>query len=197
MWQKLIDLKFGITVNRDEQITKQLKEGIYTRNAKTPGEESYLKGKIAYIFKHRSKAQEHNAKVAEGLADLAQQMDSLNDFYVVTQAATADGIIINSPSIDRLLMEQKNNKSKQDQLLQEHQTSKAVEETCLPLMKEEWIDRSFKPTWQLAATVAYFMRKNLFKEASIELIADEFKLRKQQPYKLVSGKKFKSGKVTK
>ena len=145
VWQKLIDLKFGITVNRDEQITKQLEEGMYMRNAKSPGEESYLKGKIAYIFKHGSKAQEHNAKVAEGLADLAQQMDSLNDFYVVAQAATANRIIINSPSIDRLLTEQKNNKSKQDQLLQEHQTSKAVEETCLPLMKEEWIDRSFKP----------------------------------------------------
>ena len=87
---------------------------------------------------------EHNANIAEGLADLAQQMDSLNDFYVVTQAATADGIIINSQSIDRLLTEQKKNKSKQDELLQEHQTSKAVEEMCLPLMKEDWIDKSFK-----------------------------------------------------
>ena len=83
------------------------------RNAKSPEEERYLKSKIAYIFKHRSKAHEHNAKVAEGLAELAQQMDSLSDFYMVTQAATADGIVINSPSIDRLLMEQKSNKSKQ------------------------------------------------------------------------------------
>ena len=105
-------------------------------------EESYLKSKIAYIFKHRSKAHEHNAKVVEGLTELAQQMDSLNNFYVVAQAATADGIIINSPSIDRLLTEQINNKSKQDELLQEHKTSKAVEETCLPLMKEDWIDKS-------------------------------------------------------
>ena len=140
---------------------------------------------------------EHNAKVAEGLAELAQQMDSLNNFYVVAQAATADRIVINSPSIDRLLTEQKNNKSKQDKLLQEHQTSKAVEETCLPLIKGDWIDKSFKPMQQLAATVTYFMRKNLFKEASIELIADEFKLKKQQLYKLVTGKKFKSGKVAK
>ena len=95
---------------------KQLEEGIYTRNAKSPEEESYLKSKIAYIFKHRSKAHEHNAKVAEGLADLAQQMDSLSNFYVVAQAATVDGIVINSPSIDRLLTEHKNNKSKQDEL---------------------------------------------------------------------------------
>ena len=68
---------------------------------------------------------------------------------------------------------------------------------CLPLMKEDWIDKSFKPTRQLVATVAYFMRKNLFKEASIELIADKFKLKKEQLYKLVMGKKFKSGKVAK
>ena len=148
------------------------------RNAKSPEEESYLRSKIAYIFKHRSKAHEHNAKVAEGLAELAQQMDSLNNFYVVTQTATADGIIINSPSVHRLIAEQKNNQDKQDELLQEHQTSKAVEEMCLPLMKEDWPDRSFKPTCQLAATVAYFMRKYLFKEASIELVPDEFKLQK-------------------
>ena len=176
---------------------EQLEEKIYTRNAKSLEEESYLKSKIAYIFKHRGKAHEHNAKVSEGLADLAQQMDSLNNFYVVAQAATVDRIIKKSPSIDRLLMEQKNSKSKQDELLQEHQTSKAVEEMCLPLMKEEWIDKSFKPMRQLAVTVAYFMRKNLFKEASVELIADEFKLKKQQLYKLVMGKKFKSGKVAK
>ena len=68
---------------------------------------------------------------------------------------------------------------------------------CLPLMKEDWIDKSFKLMQQLAATVEYFMRKNLYKEASIELIADEFKLKKQQLYKLVTGKKFKSGKVAK
>ena len=97
------------------------------RNAKSPEEESYLKSKIAYIFKHRSKAHEHNAKVTEGLANLAQQMDSLSDFYEVAQAATVDGIVINSPPIDRLLTEQKNSKSKQDELLQEHQTSNAVE----------------------------------------------------------------------
>ena len=80
VWQKLINLKFGITVNQDEQIMKQLEEGIYTRNAKSPEEKSYLRIKIAYIFKHRSKAHEHNARVAEGQAELAQQMDSLSDF---------------------------------------------------------------------------------------------------------------------
>ena len=80
VWQQLIDLKFGITVSRDEQITKQLEEGIYGRNAKTPEEEAYSRNKIAYIFKHRSKAYEHNAKVAEGLSELAQQMDNLSDF---------------------------------------------------------------------------------------------------------------------
>ena len=197
VWQQLIDLKFRITVSQDEQITKQLEEGIYGRNPKTPEEEAYFRNKIAYIFKHRSKAYEHNAKVAEGLSELAQQMDNLSDFYVVAQAATVDGIVINSPSVDRMLTEQKNNKNRQDELLQEHLTSKAVEETCLPLMKDDWAERSFKLTRQLAATVVYFMRKNLFKEANVELIADEFKLKKQQLYKLVLGKKFKSGKVTK
>ena len=167
VWQQLIALKFGVTVNGDERITKQLEEGIYTRNAKSPEEESYLRNKIAYICKQRSKAHEHNAKVAEGLAELAQQMNSLSDFYVVAQAATADGIMINSPLIDRLLMEQKNSKSRQDELLQEHLTSKAVEETCLPLMREDWIHKSFKPTRQLAVTVVYFMRNNLFKEAGV------------------------------
>ena len=197
VWQQLIDLKFGVTVNRDEQITKQLEEGIYGRNMKSPEEKAYLRNKIAYIFKHRSKAYEHNAKVAEGLAELAKQMDSLSNFYVVTQATTADRIIINSPSIDRMLMEQKNSKSRQDELLQEHLTSKVVEEMCLPLMRDNWAEKSFKPTQQLAVTVVYFMRKNLFKEASVESIADEFKLKKQQLYKLVMGKKFKSGKVAK
>ena len=176
---------------------KQLEEGIYVRNAKSLEEKKYFRNKIAYIFKHRSKAYEHNAKAAEGLAELAQQMGSLSDFYVVAQAATVDGIVINSPSIDRMLMEQNNSKSRQDELLQEHLTSKAVEETCLPLMREDRIEKSFKPTRQLAATVVYFMRKNLFKEASVESIADEFKLKKQQLYKLVMGKKFKSGKVAK
>ena len=123
-------------------------------------------------------------------------MDNLSNFYVVAQAATMNGIIINSPSIDRMLKEQKSNKKRQDELLQEHLTSKAVEETCLPLMKDDWAEGSFKPT-QLAATVVYFMRKNLFKEANMESIADKFKLKKQQLYKLVSGKKFKGGKVTK
>ena len=121
-------------------------EGIYGRNAKTPEEEAYLRNKIAYIFKHRSKAYEHNAKAAEGLAGLAQQMDSLSDFYVVAQAATADGIVINSPSIDRMLTEQENSKNRQDELLQEHLTSKAVEEMCLPLMRDDWVERIFKPT---------------------------------------------------
>ena len=41
------------------------------------------------------------------------------------------------------------------------------------------------------------MRKILFKEANVESIADEFKLKKQQLYKLVTDKKFKSGKVAK
>ena len=146
VWQQLINLKFGVTVNRDEQSMKQLKEGIYTRNAKSPEEESYLRSKIAYMFKHRSKAHAHNAKAAVGLAELAQQMDSLSNFYVVTQAATVNGIVINSPSIDRMLTEQKNSKNRPDELLQEYFTSKAVEETCLPLMREDWIDKSFKPT---------------------------------------------------
>ena len=53
VWQQLIDLKFGVTVSRDEQITKQLEERIYGRNAKTPEEETYLRNKIASIFKHR------------------------------------------------------------------------------------------------------------------------------------------------
>ena len=123
VWQQLIDLKFRITVSRDEQIMKQLEEGIYGRNAKTLEEETYLRNKIAYIFKHRSKAYEHNAKVAEGLSELAQQMDSFSDFYIVTQAATADRIIINSLSIDRMLTEKKNNKNRQYELLQEHLTS--------------------------------------------------------------------------
>ena len=146
MWQQLIDLKFGITVSRDEQLTKQLEEGIYGRNAKTLEEEAYLRNKIACSFKHRSKAYEHNAKVAEGLSELAQQMESLSDFYVVAQTAIADRIIINSLSIDRMLTEQKNNKNRQDELLQEHLTSKAVEEMCLPLMKDDSVVRSFKPT---------------------------------------------------
>ena len=41
------------------------------------------------------------------------------------------------------------------------------------------------------------MRKNLFKEASVESIMDEFKLKNQQMYKLVTGKKFKGEKVAK
>ena len=105
-----------------------------------------MRNKIAYIFKHRSKAHEHSAKAAEGLAELAQKIDSLSDFYVVAQAAIADGIVINSPVIDRMLMKQKINKSRQNELLQEHLTSKAFEEKCLPMMKEEWIENSFKPT---------------------------------------------------
>ena len=64
VWQQLIDLKFGVTVNWGEQITKQLEEGIYVRNAKSPEEQSYLRNKITYIFKHRSKVHEHNAKAA-------------------------------------------------------------------------------------------------------------------------------------
>ena len=79
---------------------KQLEEGIYVRNAKSPEEESYLRNKIAYIFKHRSKAHKHNAKAAEGLAKLAQKIDRLSDFYMVAQAATVDGIVINSPVIE-------------------------------------------------------------------------------------------------
>ena len=196
VWQQLISLKFGVTVSQDEQITKQLEEGIYGRNVKTPEEETYLRNKNTYIFKYRSKAYKHNAKVAEVLSDLEQQMDNLSDFDVVTQAAKVDGIIINSPSIDRMLKEQKTNKNRQDELLQEHLTSKNVEETCLPLMKNDWAETSFKLTQQVAAMVVYFMRKNLFKEANVESIADEFKLKKQQLYKLVSGQKFKSGKLT-
>ena len=146
VWQQLIDLKFGVTVSRDEQITKQLEEGIYGRNAKTLEEETYLRNKIAYIFKHLGKAYKHNAKVAEGLSELAQQMDNLSNFYMVAQAAMVDGIIINSPLIDRMLKEQKSNKKREDELLQEHLTSKAVEETCLPLMKDNLAEGSFKLT---------------------------------------------------
>ena len=124
-------------------------------------------------------------------------MGNLSDFYMVAQAAMVDRIVINSMSIDRMLKEQKTNKNKQDELLQEHLTSKAVEETCLPLMKNGWAKTSFNPARQLAAMVVYFMRKNLFKESNVESIADEFKLKKQQLYKLVSGRKFKSGKLTK
>ena len=164
---------------------------------KTLEEETYLMHKIAYIFKHRGKAYEHNAKVVEGLSELAQQMDNLSNFYVVAQAATIDGIVINSMLIDRMLKEQKSNKKRQDELLQEHLTSKAVEETCLPLRKDDWAEGSFKLTRQLAAMVVYFMKRNLFKEENVESIADEFKLKKQQLYKLVSGKKFKGGQVTK
>ena len=98
---------------------------------------------------------------------------------MVAQAATADRMVISSQVIDGMLMEQKNNKSRQNELLQEHLTSKAVEEMCLPMMKEEWIEKIFKPTQQLAVAVVYFMRKNLLKEASVESIADEFKLKKQ------------------
>ena len=146
VWQQLIDLKFGVTVSQDEQITKQLEEGIYGRNAKTPEEETYLRNKIAYIFKHQGKVYEHNAKVVEGLSELAQQMDNLSNFYMIAQAATIDRIIINSPSIDRMLKKQKSSKKRQDELLQEHLTSKAVEEMCLPLMKDDWAEGSFKPT---------------------------------------------------
>ena len=136
-----------------------------------------------------TKAKHTNTMPIVGLSDQVQQMGNLNDFYMVAQAATVDGIVINSPSIDRMLKEQKTNKNRQDELLQEHLTSKAVEEMCLPLMKNDWAETSFKPTQQLAVTVVYFMRKNLFKEANVESIADEFKLKKQQLYKLVSGKK--------
>ena len=52
VWQRLISLKFGVTVSQDEQITKQLEEGINGRNVKTLQEETYLRNKIAYIFKH-------------------------------------------------------------------------------------------------------------------------------------------------
>ena len=133
-------------MSRDEQITKQLEEGIYGRNVKTMEEETYLRNKIAYIFKHQSKAYKHNTKVAEGLSDLAQQMDNLSDFYMVAQGATVDRIIINSLSIDRMLKEQKTNKNRQDEFLQEHLTGKVFEETCLPLMKNDWAETSFKPT---------------------------------------------------
>ena len=101
---------------------------------------------------------------------------------MVAQAAMVDGIVINSPSIDRMLKEQKGNKNRQDELLQEHLTSKAVEEMCLSLMKFDWAERSFKPMWQLAVKVVYFMRKNFFKEVNVESIADKFKLKKQQLY---------------
>ena len=52
-------------------------------------------------------------------------------------------------------------------------------------------------TRQLAAMVVCFMEKNSSKEANVESIAHEFKRKKQQLYKLVSDKKFSSGKLTK
>ena len=52
----------------------------------------------------RSEAHEHNTKAAEGLTKLAQKMDSLSNFYMVAQAATADDIVVNSLSIDRTLI---------------------------------------------------------------------------------------------
>ena len=52
-------------------------------------------------------------------------------------------------------------------------------------------------TWQLAATTVYFLWKNLFGEANVELIAKQFQLKKQKLYKLVTGKKFKGVKVSK
>ena len=73
VWQQLIDLKFRVTINRDKQIMRRLEEGIEGRNAKSLEEEAYLRNKVAYIFKHRSEAYEHNAKVAEGLAELANK----------------------------------------------------------------------------------------------------------------------------
>ena len=88
-WKKLISLKFDVTVDHPEQLTKQLEEGLYARNTKTPDEEKYLKSKIASIFKHRSKAHKHNARAAEGLAELAEKMNNLDNFYVVTQAANS------------------------------------------------------------------------------------------------------------
>ena len=45
-------------------------------------------------------------------------MDSLSNFYVVAQIAIADGMVINL-SIDRMLKEQKNSKSRQDELFYE------------------------------------------------------------------------------
>ena len=128
---------------------------------KTPQEETYLRNKIAYIFKHRSKAYEHNAKVAEGLSDLVQQMGNLNNFYVVAQAAMVDRIVINSPSIDRMLKEQKTNKNRQDELLQEHLNSKAVEEMCLPLMKNNWAETSFKTDMTTSSDSSVLYKKEL------------------------------------
>ena len=37
------------------------------------------------------------------------------------------------------------------------------------------------------------MRKNLFEEVNVESIVDKFKLKKQQLYKLVSGKSLRVG----
>ena len=42
VWQKLIKLKFEVTVDQGEQIMKQMKEGLFIQNAKTPEEEGYL-----------------------------------------------------------------------------------------------------------------------------------------------------------
>ena len=96
-----------------------------------------------------------------------------------------------------MLANQKFNRVQQDELIQEHSTSKAIEETCILTMKDEWMEKSFKPRHQLVATAVYFLRKNLFREVNVELIAEEFKLKKQQIYKLVTGKKLKGGKVSK
>ena len=136
-WKKLISLKFDVTVDHGEQLTKQLGEGLYARNTKTPNEEKYLRSKIASIFKHRSKAHKHNARAAEGLAELAEKMNNLDNFYVVAQAATVDRIILNLPSIDRMLMKYKSNKEQEVWVIKDHSVQELVKETCMPLMKQE------------------------------------------------------------
>ena len=96
-----------------------------------------------------------------------------------------------------MLANQKINRAQQDELVQEQSTSKTMEEKCIPMMKEEWTEKSFKPTCQLVVTAVYSLRRNLFKETNVELITEEFKPKKQKLYKLVTGKKFKGGKVSK
>ena len=88
-------------------------------------------------------------------------MGNLNDFHMVAQAAMVDGIIINSPSIDRMLKEHKTNKNRQDELLQEHLTSKAVEEPCLPLMKNDWAETSFKTDMTTSSNGSVLYEKEL------------------------------------
>ena len=109
---------------------------------------------------------------------------------------TVDGIVLNLPSIDRMLMKQKSNKEQEVWVIKDHSVQELVKETCMLLMKQEWCSDSFKLTRQLAVTLVYYLSKYLLNEANVEVTAKEFGLNRQQLCKLVTGKKFKSGKAS-